>query len=377
MLEAKNKLPREGLNRVLIRGTNWIGDAVMTLPAVASVRAAYPKAHLSILAKPPVSDIYKMFSAADEILPYPRKFDNPPGVLRLAYSLRSKKFDAAILLQNAIEAAIIAFTAGIRVRAGYNSDGRGFLLTHPVRRTTEILRVHQIDYYLEMVKALGSPDVERAPHMETFISPAQAASVIRRHLPNMAGPFIGIAPGATYGPAKRWLPERFAQAGDRLAKELNAQVLLFGGKDDWETAEEVRANAKTNMINLAGPVPLADSVYLISQCRLFLSNDSGLMHVAGGLNIPTVAIFGSTNPVTTSPAGEKTILVRKETSCSPCLKKTCPTDFRCMTAVTVEDVVEAAKTLLESFVQPPNHTGEYPDNLKVTRGHKCGNPGNT
>ena len=251
MLEAKNKLPLEGLNKILIRGTNWIGDAVMTLPAVASVRAAYPGAHLSVLAKPPVSDIYKMFSAADEILAYSSKFDNAPGVLRLAYSLRSKKFDAAILLQNAIEAAIIALAAGIRVRAGYNSDGRGFLLTHPVRRTTEILRVHQIGYYLEMVKALGCANVERSPHLETFISAADATDVVRRHLTDMAGPFIGIAPGAAYGPAKRWLPERFAQAGDRLAKELNAQVLLFGGRDDWETTEQVREQAQTNMINLA------------------------------------------------------------------------------------------------------------------------------
>jgi len=345
MLEAKNKLPREGLNRILIRGTNWIGDAVMTLPAVASVRAAYPNAHLSILAKPPVSDIYRMFSGADEILPYPRKFDNPSGVLRLAYSLRSKKFDAAVLLQNAIEAAIIALTAGIGVRAGYRSDGRGFLLTHPVRRTTEILRIHQIDYYLEMVKALGCADVDRALHLETRISSANAREILHKHLPENNRSFIGIAPGATYGPAKRWFPERFAQAGDRLAKNLDAQVLLFGGRDDWETAEQVRGKAQTDMINLAGRAALADSVYLISQCRLFLSNDSGLMHVAGGLNIPTVAIFGSTNPVTTSPAGEKTILVRKETSCSPCLKKTCPTDFRCMTAVTVEDVVAAALTL--------------------------------
>ncbi len=358
MLEVKNKLSREGLNKILIRGVNWIGDAVMTLPAVASVRAAYPGAHLSILAKPPVADIYKMFSAADEILPYPRKFDNAPGVLRLAYSLRSKKFDAAILLQNAIEGAIIALAAGIGVRAGYNSDGRGFLLTHPVRRSADILRVHQIDYYLEMVKALGCADVGREPHLETFISPARAASIVRQHLPNGRETLIGIAPGATYGPAKRWLPERFAQAGDHLAKELNAEVLLFGGGDDRETAEQVRGQAQTDMINLAGRASLVDSVHLISQCRLFLSNDSGLMHVAGGLNIPTVAIFGSTNPVTTSPAGERTMLVRKETSCSPCLKKTCPTDFRCMTAVTVEDVVGAALTLLNKTAGP------RPDNQK-------------
>ncbi|HPV73202.1 MAG TPA: lipopolysaccharide heptosyltransferase II, partial [Smithellaceae bacterium] len=346
----------EGLNKILIRGTNWIGDAVMTLPAVASVRAAYPGAHLSVLAKPPVSDIYKMFSAADEILPYPRKFDNAPGVLRLAYSLRPKKFDAAILLQNAIEAAIIAYVAGIGVRAGYSTDGRGFLLTHPVRRSADILRVHQIDYYLEMVKALGCADVDRSLRLETSLSTATTREILRKYLPENNRPLIGIAPGAMYGPAKRWLPERFAQAGESLAKKLDAQVLLFGGGDDWETAELVRGQAQTDMMNLAGRTSLEDSVYLISQCRLFLSNDSGLMHVAGGLNIPTVAIFGSTNPVTTSPAGERTTLVRKETPCSPCLKKTCPTDFRCMTAVTVEDVVEAALTLINGTTGPrPDH----------------------
>jgi len=340
------KLPPEGLHKILIRGTNWIGDAVMTLPAVASVRAAYPRAHLAILAKPPVDDIYRMFSAADEIIPYENKFDNPLGVFRLAWQLRRKKFDAAILLQNAIEAAIIARTAGISVRAGYNSDGRGFLLTHAVRRRAEIFKVHQIDYYLEMVKALGCANVDRAMHLETRISPAIAKDVLRKYLPDNSRCLIGIAPGATYGPAKRWLTERFAAAGDCLGRDLNAQVVLFGGKADWETAEQVRKQAHTGMINLAGLASLTESVYLISQCRLFLSNDSGLMHVAGALNIPTVAVFGSTNPVTTSPPGEKTILVRKDVPCSPCLKKTCPTDFRCMMLITVEDVVGAAKKLL-------------------------------
>jgi heptosyltransferase II len=347
LILSNKKLPQTGLNKILIRGTNWIGDAVMTLPAVVSVRAAYPGAHLAILAKPPVADIYRLFSAADEIIPYQSKFDTPLGVFRLAHALRQKKFDAAILLQNAIEAAIIALAAGIRVRAGYNSDGRGFLLTHAIRRTAAIFKVHQIDYYLEMVKALGCADVDRAMHLETYISPAGAKGIVQQYLPGNSRAIIGIAPGATYGPAKRWLAERFAETGDRLGKDLNAQVVLFGGQADWETAEQVRKQAHTDMINLAGLTSLTESIYIISQCRLFLSNDSGLMHVAGALNIPTVAVFGSTNPVTTSPPGEKTILVRKPVSCSPCLKETCPTDFRCMTTITVDDVVAAANTLLK------------------------------
>jgi heptosyltransferase II len=347
MLENKNKLPKTGLEKILIRGTNWIGDAIMTLPAVASVRAAYPQAHLAILAKPPMADIYELFSAADKIIPYENKFDNPLGVFRLAYELRHQKFDAAILLQNAIEAAIIAVAAGIKVRAGYNSDGRGFLLTHAIRRTNEIFKVHQIDYYLEMVKALGCANVDRAMHLETYIPPATAREVLRQYIPQNDKPMIGIAPGATYGPAKRWLPDKFAAAADRLGVDLNAQVILFGGKTDWDTTEQVRKLASTNMINLAGKTTLQEAIYIISQCRLFISNDSGLMHVAGALNIPTVAIFGSTNPVTTSPPGEKTMLVRKAVSCSPCLKQTCPTDFRCMNLITVEDVVTAARNLLK------------------------------
>lgn len=346
ILENSKKLPSDGLGRILIRGTNWIGDAVMTLPAVASVRAAYPQAHVAILAKPPITDIYRIFSAADEIITYENKFDNPTGVFRLACGLRQKKFDAAILLQNAIEAAIMTFAAGVGVRAGYNSDGRGFLLTHPIRRTKQIFQVHQIDYYLEMVKALGCAPVSRALHLETFISPSAALGVSQKYLPERNPGIIGIAPGAAYGPAKRWLAERFAAAGDALGRDLKAPVVLFGGRDDWEIAEQVRRQAQTEMINLAGQTTLVETVHLIAQCRLFVSNDSGLMHVAGGLNIPTVAVFGSTNPVTTAPPGEKTSLVRKPVECSPCLKKICPTDFRCMTSITADDVVAAARALL-------------------------------
>jgi heptosyltransferase-2 len=346
ILKAKKKLPKTGLKKILIRGTNWIGDAVMTLPAVSSVRAAYPQAHLAILAKRPVTEIYRLFSRADEIIPYEGKFDNPLGVFRLANALRKKKFDAAVLLQNAIEAAIMAAAAGIRVRGGYNTDGRGFLLTHPVVRTDEIRKVHQIDYYLEMVKALGCAPVDRAMHLETFISPAAAHEAIAKYLPGEDTHFVGLAPGAAYGPAKRWLPERFAAVADRLCADLGARAILFGSKDDRETTDSVQKYANSAVVNLAGISSLRETTYLISRCRVFISNDSGLMHVAGALNIPTVAIFGSTNPVTTSPPGGKTVLVRKPVECSPCLKKTCPTDFRCMTSITADDVYEAAHRLL-------------------------------
>jgi heptosyltransferase-2 len=336
------KLPQGGINKILIRGTNWIGDAILTLPAVASIRATYPKAHIAILVKPWVADIYKLFSDLDEIIIYENKFDNPAGVFLLAQILKEKKFDAAILLQNAIEAAIIAFLAGIPLRAGYDSDARGLLLTHRVRRTKEIKKIHQIDYYLEMVKALGCLPVVREMHVETKLNILDSRNVLSKFIPDTGKTIIGIAPGATYGPAKKWFPDRFAVVADSLSKKFSAQVIIMGGKADAETAQEVQKLANTKLVNLSGKTTLREAIYLISQCRLFISNDSGLMHIAGALNVPTVAIFGSTNPATTAPVGSKSVIVRREVPCSPCLKKTCPVDFRCMRLISVEDVLSAA-----------------------------------
>lgn len=347
LLRHKKALPKDGLNKILIRGTNWIGDAVMTLPAIASVRAAYPKSRISILAKPIVADIYKLFTEVDEIIIYKKQFDNLPGIFRLASVLYKKKFDAAILLQNAIEVAIMTFAARIKYRAGYNSDGRGLLLTHSVKRTKEVRKAHQVGYYLEMVKALGCPPVGWETHLQAKINRVTAQNILREFIPE-AKNIIGIVPGATYGPAKRWLPDRFAAVADKLSDMFDCQIILLGGKDDWQTAEEVRRQAGAQLINLSGKTTVREAVYLISQCSLFISNDSGLMHIAGALNIPTVAIFGSTNPVTTSPIGEKIIIVRKEVPCSPCLKETCPTDFRCMNLITVDDVFSAAQNIMKS-----------------------------
>jgi heptosyltransferase-2 len=343
----KKALPKDGLNKILIRGTNWIGDAVMTLPAIASVRAAYPESRIGILAKPIVADIYKLFAEVDEIIVYKKQFDNPLGVFRLARVLYKKKFDAAILLQNAIEAAIMTFAARIKLRAGYNSDGRGLLLTHSIKRTREVKETHQVGYYLEMVKALGCPPVGREMHLQAKINRVTAQNILREFLTDTKKIIIGIAPGATYGPAKRWFPDRFAAVADKLKNMFDCQIILLGGKNDWQTAEEVKSSAVSDLINLAGKSTVREAAYLISQCSLFISNDSGLMHIAGALNIPTVAIFGSTNPVTTSPIGEKIIIVRKEVPCSPCLKETCHTDFRCMKLITVDDVFSAAQNIMK------------------------------
>jgi heptosyltransferase II len=349
MLEVNKKLPEKGMNKILIRGTNWIGDAILTLPAIASIRATYPQAHIAVLAKPWLADVYRIFSAADEVIVYEKKHDNALGVFSLARRLKEKKFDAAILLQNAIEAAIIVRSAGIPIRAGYDSDGRGILLTHRVVRSKEIRKAHQVDYYLEMVKALGCISINKKMKLETKINHHDAQDILKKHITGDQKPVVGIAPGATYGPAKKWFPARFAAVADRIADTFDCRVILLGGKSEMETTEEVCKFARNSLINLAGRTSLKEAIYLISQCRLFISNDSGLMHVAGALNIPTIAIFGSTNPVTTAPVGNQSLVIRQEVSCSPCLKKTCPIDFRCMELISVDNVFNAACNLLEKI----------------------------
>jgi heptosyltransferase-2 len=349
-VRGEKKLPGAGIERMLIRGTNWIGDVVMTLPAVATIRKTWPGAQISVLAKPWVSEIYRLSPDVDEVIVFqePGRHAGIMGKLRLAGELRKNPFDCAILLQNAIEAAILARMAGIPLRAGYNSDGRGLLLTHSVRRTRAIRQVHQIDYYLEMVRALGCTPTERSVQLH----PGNDYDGVAKKLFNEYGigagrPLIGVAPGAAYGPAKRWFPERFAAVVDRLIDDTGAQAILFGSGGDKKSTAEVGRNARHCLIDIAGKTNLKEAIALISRCALFLSNDSGLMHIAGALGIPTVAIFGSTNPVTTSPVGEKSIVIHRDVPCSPCLKPTCPTDFRCMDLIGAEEVYGEARTLLK------------------------------
>jgi heptosyltransferase-2 len=329
----------------------------MTLPAVAAIRMTWPRARISVLAKPWVAEVYRLSPDVDEVIAYeePGRHGGVLGKWRLAADLRRHRFDGAILLQNAIEAAIIALLAGIPLRAGYNSDGRGPLLTHSVRRTRAIRQCHQIDYYLEMVRALGCLPAGRSVRLRPGKDYAETAA----RLLNAFGiaeavgrPLIGIAPGAAYGPAKKWFPERFAAAADRLIDDTGAQAILFGSGGDRENTQAVGRHARHPMIDIAGKTDLKEAVALMARCDLFLSNDSGLMHVAGALGIPTIAIFGSTDPAATSPVGEKSVVIHHPVACGPCLKPVCPTDFRCMEQIGVDEVYTAARRLLDIAPAP-------------------------
>jgi len=348
--KQSNILSLNRTSRILVRGTNWIGDVVMSLPALASVRKTFPESHITVLAKPWVADLYRSCPDVDEVIIYrdPGIHHGVTGKYRLARGLRQECFDGAIFLQNAFEAALIAWWARVPVRAGYDSDGRRFFLTHAVTRTRAVRRRHQTEYYREMVTNLGCVDAGNTIPLRYDDG---NRDVVRRfcrdHHIDEDTVLVGIAPGAAYGPAKRWFPQRFALVAERIRREYGAAVLVFGSAGDAEQADTVCRSTPETLINLAGKTSLYEAYSLIGACDLYISNDSGLMHLAGALNVPLVAIFGSTNHVTTAPVGKYSVIVRKDVPCSPCLKKTCPTDFRCMDLITVDDVYEKARELLE------------------------------
>jgi heptosyltransferase-2 len=337
---------------ILIRATNWIGDAVMSLPALRTVRARYPQARISVLARPWVLDLYARERFADEIVPYSCR--NLREKYRLALSLRYGRFDCAILLQNAFEAAALAFAAGIPERIGYARDGRSLLLTRavPVPKAGEIPR-HERFYYLELLRRAGIidclPPAEKPIRLEGAENARDEGNALLSEA-GLTGSVVGVSPGAAYGGAKRWLPERFAEAAASIADSTRRHVAVFGSTGERGICEEVRSAISARGIlahSFAGETTLARFISMAAACDLFLTNDSGAMHIASALGVPTVAVFGATDDTTTGPTGPLARVVRHPVECSPCLLRECPIDHRCMTGVSSDQVARTALELLK------------------------------
>ncbi len=320
----------------------------MSLPALRALRDRYPSAEIVILAKPWVEGLYRREPFCDRLIPYTA---NTLGSRwRAARELRESKFDCAILLQNAFEAAAIAFLAGIPERIGYARDGRSALLTKAVAvpRTGEI-PLHQRFYYLEMLRRAGIIDEMPASEMIRLQGAPEArlSGTARFRELGMGDCVIGVSPGAAFGSAKRWLPERFAETANRVAGELGAAVAIFGSKDERALCESVAAAVQGRVQNFAGETTLAEFIDMAAACRVYLTNDSGAMHIASALGVPTVAVFGATDDVATGPTGPLARVIREAVECSPCLLRECPIDHRCMTRVSESRVAEAALDLLK------------------------------
>jgi len=341
------RLPRNQ-TKILIRATNWVGDAVMSLPAIRAVREAFPGAHLTVAARASVADLYTRERAIDRVMLY------AGGRRQAAAELRREGFDCAILLPNSLDAALLAWLARIPRRIGYRRDGRGWLLTEAIRppEPGETPR-HERFYYLELLRRAGIIH-EYPPCAEIRLDGREAARAAGLDALRAAGvpaPVVGVSPGAAYGDAKRWLPERFAETAVVVARAHSALVALFGAAAERELCESLAAAIRADGItvrNFAGETTLRQFIDLAAACRLFLTNDSGAMHIASALGVRTVAVFGPTDDTTTGPTGARARIVREQVECSPCLLRACPIDHRCMTRVTAQRVAAVALELWEN-----------------------------
>src|SRR5436190_7576838 len=327
--------------RILVRSSKWLGDVVMSVPAVRAIKTGRPDAHITIAAPYKVAAMWKLVSEVNEIVPLPNK-----SLLATVRSIRLKShFDVAILFPNSLRVALEIWLSEIPRRVGYRGHFRSCLLNQmipepPRRETIE----HQAVRYLWIAQEAGAemPDAQ-PPTLNAQLAGSNQLSTIN-HQPLK----IGVCPGAEYGPAKRWLPERFAEVAAAVSAKLSVQWILFGTSKDITVGETIVQTLGDSCVNRIGQTTLEQLIDELRKCRLLLTNDTGTMHLASLLGVSTVAIFGSTDPRLTGPLGDCHIIVRHQVECSPCFLRKCPIDFRCMKAVGVDEVTDAVLSILDA-----------------------------
>ena len=372
-------LPR----RILVRGVNWLGDAVMTTPALLRLREKFPDAHITLLCPEKLRELWLHHPAINETM----SFASGENLFALAGKLRTGEFDLALVLPNSPRSALEGFLARIPQRIGYARPWRNFFLTQTValragavkmrkrsvaeikqlvaadvsRRQTSVSHVlantatstHQIHEYLHLVAALGANPEPLAP--QRFVKPEEIEFVKSEF--NLEDkiyhrPFLGLNVGAEYGPAKRWPVEKFIKAVLEIGRRMVCNWIIFGGKNDMAIAGRIEQaiDDGTATRNLAGHTSLRELMVALKLCRVLLTNDTGPMHVAAALGTPVVVPFGSTSPELTGPGlpgDPRHQLLKSDAPCSPCFLRECPIDFRCMNGIGVERVVEAVVEVLK------------------------------
>ena len=341
----------ERIKRILIRGANWVGDALMTTPALSCVRRAFPDASISILVSPWVEGVYRGQHCLDGTILYERagRHRGAAGRRRLIRELRKAQFDMALLFPNSFDSALVPFLARIPVRVGYEANGRGPMLTHRIKRNKDIMERHQVGYYLGIPQSLGWRGGERRLSIPVGEGDEEGATeLLRARGWERDRPLVAFAPGASYGDAKRWNPSCYAEVADALSGDHRAQAIIVGSRKDREAAQDLISKMRVGGAwDFTGATTLGQLAALLARCGVLITNDSGAMHVASATQTPVVALFGPTDPAKTSPYGVKYRLLRQEVDCSPCLLRKCPKDHRCMTRIEVAEVLGAASAFLE------------------------------
>jgi heptosyltransferase-2 len=343
----------ESIKRVVVRGTNWVGDSVMTVPALRALRRVLPAANITLVIRPGTSGIFSEADYIDDVLVYDRK--GPLSVIPQVREWKRRKFDLAVLFQNAFEAALIPFLAGVPVRLGYATESRQALLTHPLPLPDWRSSKHEVFYYLYLVTALEqmlfgrSTICEAEPDASIQISEtrkAGAAELLSAYGVSKDETVIAICPGSINSRAKRWPAEAYAALADRLI-DSRRKVLLIGSKDELDVSEEVTQRMRNSPVVLTGKTTLDQITAVLNRADLIVTNDTGPAHIGAALGRPTIVIFGPTNPLTTRPFAPDAEVLRHPPDCAPCMLRDCPIDHRCMTAITVDEVFERSHALLK------------------------------
>lgn len=367
-----NLVARPPVSRVLLRVPNWLGDAVMCEPAIRAVREVFPQAAITILARAAVAEVLAGHPAIQQAIVYDHRGRHAGlrGKWVLAQQLRAGRFEVAILFQNAFEAALLTRLAGIPTSIGYATDGRRLLLSQAVPvPTTE---AHQVDYYLTLMRAIGWTGSVTAPRLT--VRDEERRAVEQRLAAAGVGAqdvLIGLNPGSTYGGAKRWLPERFAETAVQVCTRirqqgLNPRVVIVGAAGEEALAHAIAQRIGAETLVWSGTTTVRELIALTARCRLYITNDTGPMHIAAACGVPLVAIFGPTDWKTTAPFGDGHALVRQPVDCAPCLLRECPIDHRCMIGVTVEQVVAAAHRLVQPDAAAlPSHRSRTLDGVTI------------
>lgn len=340
------------LQGILVKGTNWVGDTIISFPAVHSLRTLFPEARIDVLAKPHLADLWKANSDIDEVITY----EMPDGVrrvfgeLKIARLLRNRRIDLAVVLPRSFSSAWMVFLGGIHYRIGYGGEARDWLLTEKVARSTELLNKHRMYYYLNLIKVLGDcvppplPQLSLNGEVQVWAEEFLAKKGLKEKL------LIGFNPGATYGEAKCWPPARFVELAKRLIKDYDASILIFGSPEPKEMAlnAAIFQGIGKRCMDLTGETSLLQLASLLKRCRLLVTNDTGTMHVGAAVGTQIVAIFGPTDPRITSPLGEGHVIIKNDVPCSPCVRRVCTYRHHpCMALITTDEVFEFVSEMIE------------------------------
>ena len=349
------RLTAENIRRVVVRGTNWVGDAAMSVAALRELRRVLPDAEITLCTRRPLDGLFADADFLDDILIYERQKSKLRTVFDQAKIWRERRFDLAILLTNAFESAILAKLGNVKSRIGYATEKRGFLLTDALAVPTWKNERHEVFYYLNIIRELerrlrGDDRTEaREPDASLQISDARrqdARAILRSHNVDFSTKIIALCPGSTNSRAKRWPIEHYAALIDLLRENSRISTILIGAPDELEVSRAVYELARRKPVLLTGRTDLAEVAAVLSIVDLLVTNDTGPAHIAPAVGTKTIVIFGPTIPATTRPFSDSAQIIRRPPACAPCMLRDCPIDHRCLTAISPTEVFQTVKNNL-------------------------------